>query len=114
MTTVTGPRDMNKISTKGGSERAEWRLGGKVRDDAEESERSVTAGILPLGAHRLADHGRWDGCIRGEQRERMGDGEGVGQQDGWPGECCVWVIPSSALAWFLAVKIALPDCVRVG
>lgn len=32
-------------------------MGGKVRDDAEESERSVTAGILPLGAHRLADHG---------------------------------------------------------
>lgn len=31
--------------------------GGKVREDAEESERSVTAGILPLGAHRLADHG---------------------------------------------------------
>lgn len=44
----------------------------------------------------------------------MGEGEGVGQQDGWPGECCVWIIPSSALAWFLAVKIALPDCVGAG
>lgn len=30
--------------------------GGDFRDDDEESERSVTAGILPPGAHRLDDH----------------------------------------------------------